>query len=259
MLPLISMIMVSLVDRPRSSSLRTDRAPLPAPRGPVRLSARHMLTARLSVTEQGGKGRGLPARFDTWPPISPGCTAGRLPASLPGAARLGDANRAGASSWRPCREPAPCPCLSRRTGGSHKNGPPPSAGPEAAGPPKMPLGATEAHTALVCTRSPEHTLAAPADRPVAESPGPAPRESDADQGPGVRGRQDSATGRGAGGGARGAAAAHPGRALGVCPGAGHAAHRNRAGVASLAGMRATRRASPRMHRLRPHHQCVAIV
>ncbi len=106
----------------------------------------------------------------------------------------------------------------------------------------------------------------PGGPPVADSPGPAPRSSRGDEGPGVRGRLGAVPGRGAGEGARGAAAAEPGETLGVCPGAVHAAHRNRAGVASIAGMpppllamRATRCASPRMQRLRTHHQCGARV
>ncbi len=43
--------------------------PLPVPRGPVRLSPRPVLTALLSVAAPGGKGRGLPPRFGTWPPL----------------------------------------------------------------------------------------------------------------------------------------------------------------------------------------------
>ncbi len=53
-----SMILVSSVYGPHASSLRTDRAPLPVPRGPVRLSPRHVLTAILSVAVQGGSWHG---------------------------------------------------------------------------------------------------------------------------------------------------------------------------------------------------------
>ncbi len=200
------------------------------------------------------------------PPSPPGCPAGRNPGGAPGSARICTGNRACASRGRPGRSPAPSsrslpPARER----AHNRSSIPRPLPRRLDP----------HDASGCRgRSPGARLRAlararprrPGGPPIADSPGSASRSSRGAEGPGVRGRPDAALGRGTGVGARGAAAAHPGEPLGVCPGAVHAAQCNRAGVASLAGMpppllalRATRRALPRMHRLRPHHRCLAIV
>ncbi len=182
--------------------------PLPVPRGPVRLSTRPVLNAiLLSVAAQGGTGRGLPARFGTWPPSPPGCPAGRNPASLIGSSRLGTAPRSCASSGRPGRSTAPSSKPPRRTGGAKTNAPQSLGRSRGGWTSTMDRGAADDRPELVCSRS----------------PGPAPRSSRGDEGPGERGRPATAPGRGAGGGARGAAAAQPGCALGVCPGAVHAA------------------------------------
>ncbi len=194
------------------------------------------------------------------PPSPPGCPAGRKPGGSPGSARICTGNRACASRGRPGRSPAPSSrALPPARGRAHNRSSIPRPLP----------GRVDPHDASGCRgRSPGARLRAlararprrPGGPPIAASPGSAPRSSRGAEGPGVRGRPDAALGRGTGVGARGAAAAEPGEPLGVCPGAVHAAHCNRAGVASLAGMppplhalRATRRALPWMQRLRPHH------
>ncbi len=92
----------------------------------------------------------------------------------------------------------------------------PSAAPGAGGPPRC-LGVPR----TIARRSPARARPGPPRRPggppVADSPGPAPRSSRGAEGPGGRGRPAAALGRGTGVGARGAAAAHPGEPLGVCP------------------------------------------
>ncbi len=92
----------------------------------------------------------------------------------------------------------------------------PSAAPGAGGPPRC-LGVPR----TIARRSPARARPGPPRRPggppVADSPGPAPRSSRGAEGPGGRGRPAAALGRGTGVCARGAAAAHPGEPLGVCP------------------------------------------
>ncbi len=240
------MMMLFAVYGPHASSIR-----------PIRLSTRPVLPALWPVAEPGGKGRGLPPRCGTWPPLYTRLPRGSQPGVLDRvfaprhrapSVRL---TRAARSPARPLVKVPPAGPRART-----QPAPPPSAAPGAAGPPRC-RGVPRALARARPRR--------PGGPPVARSPGPAPRSSRGDEGPGVRARPAAAPGRGAGVYARGAAAAKPGRAWGVYPGAVHAAHRKRAGVASLAGMpspllsmRATRRASPRMHRLRTHHQCVAV-
>ncbi len=102
------------------------------------------------------------------------------------------------------------------TGARKKRPPTASAGPEAAGPPRG-IGVPRMIERLSSSRPRPGTPPPPRRAAVTESPWPAPRESRADPGPGVRGRQDSATGRGAGGGAVVPPRRRSGGALGVCP------------------------------------------
>ncbi len=168
-------------------------------------------------------GEGDRAAWAPDPPSPPGCPAGRTPASVPGATRRDTANSSGPSSRRPWREPAPSEKSLPPARGRAHNRPPSLGRSRGGGPPTRPRGAAAAGPALVCSRAP--------------GPAPAaPRSARGESDPGGRGRLAAAPGRGAGGGARGAAAAKPGGAWGVGPGEGQAAHRNRAGVASLDGL-----------------------
>ncbi len=111
--------------------------PLPVPRGPVRLAPRPVLPALWSVAAQGGTGRGLPARFGTWPPLSP-----RLPrwSQTGGRARVcahlhreqsGRLTRAARSLARPLVKVPPAGPGARTQPGLN-----PSAAPGAGGPPR---------------------------------------------------------------------------------------------------------------------------
>ncbi len=159
----------------------------------------------------------------------------------------------------PVASQPPRPDPSRRTRGVHKTGPQSLGRSRGGGIPKIPLGAAEASTTLVCSRSPGHAV--PAGRQWLTRLSPVP-----DRPALLRDRADEGAKTRHLAGARGeelwgTATAPPGWAWGGCPGTGHAAHRHRARGTSRAGMpspllalRATRRASPRMHRLRPHHR-----
>ncbi len=196
------MMMVSSVDEPHASSLRTSRVLPPGAAQPCQPV--HSLRAhRCLWPSRAAKGAGDRPGFAPGTPSTSGVLA------------RGGASQGGGHVERPPLVQVP----PAGPGALTKTAPPPPTGPGGDWSPKRHLGAAEARTALVFARSPGYAeigwatvivstrlraLARvrpcrPGGPPVAESPGPVPRESRVTRGAGVRGRQDSATGRGAGG------------------------------------------------------------
>ncbi len=121
-------------------------------------------------------------------------------------------------------------------GGREKNQPPSPGRSRGGGLPKRPLGAAEARTALAFSLSPGPVPAAPVGRQwrnrLDQHPdNPSLLRDRADEGAKTRHLaaalgEDPVV----------PSAVHPGGVLGVCPRAGQAAHRNRAGVSPVAGI-----------------------
>ncbi len=135
------------------------------------------------------------------PPLPPAAPLVANRGARPGLRAFAPGTERAPHAGGPVARPPSRPGSSRRHGSAKTTGPQSLGRSRGGWPPTMPRGAADDRPALACARS----------------PGSAPRSSRVAEGPGVRGRPAAALGRGTGVGARGAAAAHPGEPLGVCP------------------------------------------
>ncbi len=148
---------------------------------------------------RAAQGAGYRPTLAPGPPLPPGCPAGRKPGCSPGSSCICTGNRACASSGRPGRSTAPSSRSLPSARGRENN--------RSSIPRPLPRRVDHQQDASGC-RGRSHgarLLALAQARPrrpggphVADSPGPAPRSSRGADGPGVRGRPDSAIGLGAG-------------------------------------------------------------
>ncbi len=253
------MILVSWLYGTHASSLRPDRAPspgavrqrppLPSPRAP-----------RPLVCCRAGRHRARVAG-PMWPLAPPPPPAAPLVATRgarPGLRAFAPGTERAPHAGGPVAGPPPRPGPARRPGGAHTTGPPSLGRSRGGWTPTMPRGAADARPALVCARSPGPAPAAPAGRPWRTRRGPPPAPPAVLRDRASAGAQPRPLAV-----ALGYAPVGPPRRTRVSPWASArelSTHRNRAGVASIAGvpppllaLRATRRALPWMQRLRPHH------